>query len=192
QVDVRLDEVVLQALEKEPARRYQQVSQVKTAVDTISASAAPTARMASQSGVAASAQRPDRFWRRLTMAVLALIAIIAILVPIKYLTERKAADRALHVQGQIASPQSQTASSQLVIGPAQYEMREREPGELDWGFNCFIPPDHLASLLFVRWTNGVPTVEPGSSVYFKVGKAGGVDFFCSLSCYRIIESPQYS
>src|SRR5205823_13143733 len=68
QVDVRLDEVVLHALEKEPARRYQQVSQVKTAVDTISASAAPTARMASQSGVAASAQRPDRFWRRLTMA----------------------------------------------------------------------------------------------------------------------------
>jgi predicted Ser/Thr protein kinase/tetratricopeptide (TPR) repeat protein len=35
QVDVRLDEVVLRALEKEPSRRYQQASQVKTAVDTI-------------------------------------------------------------------------------------------------------------------------------------------------------------
>ena len=35
EVDVRLDEVVLRALEKEPARRYQQVSQVKTAVETI-------------------------------------------------------------------------------------------------------------------------------------------------------------
>src|SRR5213076_1556538 len=35
QVDVRLDEVVLHALEKEPERRYQQVSQVKTAVETI-------------------------------------------------------------------------------------------------------------------------------------------------------------
>ena len=34
-VDVRLDEVVLHALEKEPERRYQQVSQVKTDVDTI-------------------------------------------------------------------------------------------------------------------------------------------------------------
>ena len=31
QVDVRLDEVVLHALEKEPSRRYQQASQVKTA-----------------------------------------------------------------------------------------------------------------------------------------------------------------
>jgi predicted Ser/Thr protein kinase len=35
QVDVRLDEVVLHALEKEPARRYQQASQVKTDVETI-------------------------------------------------------------------------------------------------------------------------------------------------------------
>jgi predicted Ser/Thr protein kinase len=36
QVDVRLDDVVLRALEKEPERRYQQASQVKTAVETIS------------------------------------------------------------------------------------------------------------------------------------------------------------
>ena len=34
-VDVRLDDVVLRALEKEPERRYQHVSQVRTAVDTI-------------------------------------------------------------------------------------------------------------------------------------------------------------
>jgi len=37
QVDVRLDEVVLRALEKEPERRYQHASQVKTAVETIAA-----------------------------------------------------------------------------------------------------------------------------------------------------------
>ena len=35
QVDVRLDEVVLHALEKEPELRYQQASQVKTALETI-------------------------------------------------------------------------------------------------------------------------------------------------------------
>ena len=35
QVDVRLDEVVLHALEKEPQRRYQQASQVKCDVETI-------------------------------------------------------------------------------------------------------------------------------------------------------------
>jgi tRNA A-37 threonylcarbamoyl transferase component Bud32 len=34
-IDVRLDEVVLRALEKEPQRRYQQASEVKTQVETI-------------------------------------------------------------------------------------------------------------------------------------------------------------
>ena len=41
EVDVRLDDVVLRALEKDPERRYQHASQVKTAVDTIVGSAAP-------------------------------------------------------------------------------------------------------------------------------------------------------
>jgi len=35
QIDVRLDEVVLRALEKEPEQRYQQASQLKTRVETI-------------------------------------------------------------------------------------------------------------------------------------------------------------
>jgi tRNA A-37 threonylcarbamoyl transferase component Bud32 len=38
-IDVRLDEVVLRALEKEPELRYQQVSEVKTCVETIVGSA---------------------------------------------------------------------------------------------------------------------------------------------------------
>ena len=38
---MRLDEVVLRALEKDPELRYQHVSQVKTAVDTIASQAAP-------------------------------------------------------------------------------------------------------------------------------------------------------
>ncbi|MGD9127974.1 MAG: polysaccharide biosynthesis/export family protein, partial [Planctomycetia bacterium] len=39
QIDVRLDEVVLRAMEKEPARRYQQVSEVKTKVENIATTA---------------------------------------------------------------------------------------------------------------------------------------------------------
>lgn len=39
-VDVRLDEVVIRTLEKEPERRYQQVSEIKTAVETITANSA--------------------------------------------------------------------------------------------------------------------------------------------------------
>jgi predicted Ser/Thr protein kinase len=52
QVDVRLDEVVMQALEKEPRLRYQQASQVKTAVEIISG--APS----SQSGGSAATPPP--------------------------------------------------------------------------------------------------------------------------------------
>jgi serine/threonine protein kinase len=40
QIDVRLDEVVLRALEKEPERRYQQVSEVGADIETISLAAA--------------------------------------------------------------------------------------------------------------------------------------------------------
>ena len=43
QVDVRLDEVVLRALEKEPARRYQHASDVKTEVESIAQKPTPDA-----------------------------------------------------------------------------------------------------------------------------------------------------
>ena len=41
QIDVRLDEVVLHTLEKEPERRYQHASQVRTDVETIAGTAPP-------------------------------------------------------------------------------------------------------------------------------------------------------
>ena len=52
-MDVRLDEVVLHALEKEPERRYQQASQVKTDVETIARTEAGSAE------VRARAERAD-------------------------------------------------------------------------------------------------------------------------------------
>jgi tRNA A-37 threonylcarbamoyl transferase component Bud32 len=55
QVDVRLDEVVLHALEKEPARRYQQASQVKTAVETIAGTPPPISGAPAGLGIAPQA-----------------------------------------------------------------------------------------------------------------------------------------
>jgi len=57
QVDVRLDEVVLRALEREPARRYQQVSEVKSNVETIT-STAPAAPAAAPAASASAIPRP--------------------------------------------------------------------------------------------------------------------------------------
>ena len=57
-VDVRLDEVVLRALEKEPELRFQQASEVKTAVDTI----AGTAAVASKSPAPAARAQTVADW----------------------------------------------------------------------------------------------------------------------------------
>ena len=56
-IDVRLDEVVLRALEKEPARRYQQAGEVKTMVETIAAT--PPPRNASAPAPPAGASHTD-------------------------------------------------------------------------------------------------------------------------------------
>ncbi len=53
QIDVRLDEVVLRALEKEPNLRYQQASQLRTQVETILSTPPPAA------GVQGAEQKPE-------------------------------------------------------------------------------------------------------------------------------------
>jgi serine/threonine protein kinase len=67
-VDVRLDEVVLRAMEKEPARRYQQASEVKTEVETIAA----TGPQSSAQG----ARRPRRVSRLALAGVLGVATVI--------------------------------------------------------------------------------------------------------------------
>jgi tRNA A-37 threonylcarbamoyl transferase component Bud32/tetratricopeptide (TPR) repeat protein len=70
-IDVRLDEVVLHALEKEPDRRYQHANEVKTAVETISSTAPPIAKTFPMRG---------RLWPAvgITAVVLALLAVAAV------------------------------------------------------------------------------------------------------------------
>jgi predicted Ser/Thr protein kinase len=56
-IDVRLDEVVLRALEREPDRRYQQASQVKTDLENIAGSTAQKPSLGPQSPVTRTAER---------------------------------------------------------------------------------------------------------------------------------------
>lgn len=44
-----------------------------------------------------------------------------------------------------------------------------EPGKGAWAFKCQLPERRLAHILFVRWTNGVATLEAALSTYFKTG-----------------------
>lgn len=62
QIDVRLDEVVLRALEREPSRRYQQVSEVRTQVETILQTPPPGAPHAN-AGLQSGGNTSPRFSR---------------------------------------------------------------------------------------------------------------------------------
>ena len=59
QIDVRLDEVVLRALEKEPEQRYQHASEVKTDVQSILSGVAPEAGAAGPGPSAAAVGAPQ-------------------------------------------------------------------------------------------------------------------------------------
>jgi tRNA A-37 threonylcarbamoyl transferase component Bud32 len=68
QVDVRLDEVVLHALEKEPERRYQRAVEVKTDVETIAGSPARASPHAGVGGEVRLGWRDRWLWQRQVMA----------------------------------------------------------------------------------------------------------------------------
>lgn len=65
QIDVRLDDVVLRALEKEPARRYQQAGEVKTDVETIARTVPPPVAAPAVLG-------PRRWWAPLALGLFLL------------------------------------------------------------------------------------------------------------------------
>jgi capsular polysaccharide biosynthesis protein len=69
QLDVRLDEVVLQALQREPQRRYQQASQIKTAVESIAAT------LEAPGATASSASPKQRRWPAFVGGVLSVLLV---------------------------------------------------------------------------------------------------------------------
>jgi serine/threonine protein kinase len=166
EMDVRLDEVVLHALEKEPSRRYQHASQVRTAVETI-VSGTPPAQVAPVS---------DRFWKRMAMAMallsLTLIVLIACFARSFFATQRAVTSLPPAIVP-VGGTEKQSAT--LVIDTVPFDRRrvERDPRARDmlfWDFKYLIPADHLAQVVFVLWSNGVPAIKPGFSGYFKVGQ----------------------
>ncbi|MCX5677435.1 MAG: protein kinase, partial [Planctomycetota bacterium] len=78
QVDVRLDEVVLKTLEKEPGRRYQQASQVRTDVETIATGRGPIGGGVAQVGES----RLEAWWFRQSGLTRGCIKAVLILVTV--------------------------------------------------------------------------------------------------------------
>jgi len=80
-LDVRLDEVVLRALEKKPERRYQQVSEMKTAVESLSTSeaqAAPREPAGIKPALASSLEKPSVGSRGAPWQIWVVVAMLAL------------------------------------------------------------------------------------------------------------------
>ncbi len=92
QIDVRLDEVVLRALERNPERRYPQASAFKTQIEAIAASAAePLSDRGQPTGAdAALADSRTAMRKILLWHALLLLIVVALFIAASYLVERYA------------------------------------------------------------------------------------------------------
>jgi tRNA A-37 threonylcarbamoyl transferase component Bud32 len=78
-VDVRLDEVVLHALEREPARRYQKASEIRTGVETIAATMEPSDGHGRPGDPSAQTQpgTKQRTFNRIGVSAAAVVVVVA-------------------------------------------------------------------------------------------------------------------
>jgi serine/threonine protein kinase len=186
-VDVRLDEVVLRALARQPERRYQQASEVRTAVESFSRSEPVP--------VPPSVQAPDRFWRRfavaITLGVLALLLVggggilVAILVP--------AINRA-RTHAVLPAPVSVVESSGQVLGsidwqklPEQIRLLGGTPVTIDGRSALKIVNTNDAPLqlsLFVIDAPGITTTIYALTGQIKYEDVQGDGFLEMWSCFR--------
>jgi hypothetical protein len=79
QVDVRIDEVVLRTLEQERERRYQHVSEIKSAVETIATGDAAGLTAAKSAKIEGRIESPSRTHHRTSLKRLAWIAVLILL-----------------------------------------------------------------------------------------------------------------
>ena len=93
-VDVRLDEVVLKALEREPNRRYQHADDVKTDVESIGTRpAVPGAVPATSVPGRDAPSRIDRAIKRMVFAILIIILLVLVGCPVMLIVPYLAASK---------------------------------------------------------------------------------------------------
>ena len=158
-IDVRLDEVVLRALEQKPERRYQQVSEIKTQVETI-------ALTPGQAGVGSSPRRALlNQWVILLIVMVALAALFMVVV-VGFLFMRTS--RSQQRSGQaIAVAPPQTDAVDRLRARREAEAAERDAGE----FRSY-PVDRTWPDLGDRLDFSTPETAAASAIWHI---EGGVD-----------------
>jgi serine/threonine protein kinase len=97
QMDVRLDEVVLHALEKEPNRRYQQASQVRNDIETIVSRPAP-ASSGQTPGAPEPRSRKRPQLRSWSVILVLLVSVAAVIMLINFMVRPRPKSLATPVQ----------------------------------------------------------------------------------------------
>jgi len=155
EVDVRLDDVVLRTLERDPERRYQHASQVKTAVDTIAGTAAPPpASAVNAAAIAREILARDynlkigsclrRGWNLLKGEFWPFVGITALFLALFSVASSFGGASFTHETGGNSVLQTGSAVSMLVYGPlfgglAFYFLKKvrREPATVETAFCGF-------------------------------------------------------
>ncbi|MDD5351320.1 MAG: protein kinase, partial [Chthoniobacteraceae bacterium] len=102
-IDVRLDEVVLRALEKEPDRRYQQAGEVKTEVETIARAPGPQgAQECAGVRLFRNTEKKRQRWRLRLAIVLLLLALFGINIAITWTAVRRPHQKPATVQRELS------------------------------------------------------------------------------------------
>lgn len=123
QVDVRIDEVVLKALQHEPDLRYQQASEMKTDVDSIRSGPA------AEAAVSATKKQPRTVRQRPAILVPWIIGIGILAIGIAVLFPTPGGDKTRTEPAvAVSSTSKQDAEKPAATGPANPETGNSEPG----------------------------------------------------------------
>ena len=156
-------------------------------LDTVTSDDPPVPEPASASAGGGLHHRQAARWARTTFMTISLFALAVVLLLTllsyrnRYIPPTSAgAGAGSPATGVPSAPESE-GRFVLYTMPLQ---GTNAPGVLSWKFKCLVPAHHLARVLFIFWTNGVPTVHTAFSAYVKVGNAS-IDNDFYLSCERI-------
>ena len=182
-VDVRLDEVVLRALEKEPDRRYQQAGEVKTHIENITgqqeSAPAPTASVVSPGIPAPAPPPPKSKWNLLwpAFSVLAFLIFIFVWDQMQRRNRPVQSDNSAPTAGAtgVATQEAVVSWQKILREPAAVEVIGTQPLRLVTGNDWLQVPKAFATNQTVGFwaTNKYEGVAD-----FKVTKAGYLFVAC--------------
>ncbi len=153
-------------------------------LDAVTSDDPPMPEPASANVGAGIRHRQAARWARtsyLTITIFAL-AVVLLLMCLSY-SNRYVPPFSENLRGDsppVAAGSNPESEARFVLYTMPGTAAPRAP---NWTLKYLVPANHMARVLFIRWTNGVPVVDDryGFSAYFKVGKTSLAGDFI-LSC----------